>query len=146
MTISNSKGYILHEGPAYSLALNKEHTHVVVAGRNGKLWGFRMVQCPYRFRKLPTLNLMLFQCSRCSSSNRVALRNASTYDVARRPVCRALRAWMLLGTQLMVRIWWRTPCVSHLLITKFNIPWGPEENIILTKYLLKDLLKLLREK
>ncbi|XP_050427869.1 GATOR complex protein WDR24 [Adelges cooleyi] len=28
------KGYFLHEGPAYSLALNKEHTHVVVAGRN----------------------------------------------------------------------------------------------------------------
>lgn len=32
---SNGKGHILHDGPAYSLALNKEHTHVVVAGRNG---------------------------------------------------------------------------------------------------------------
>ncbi|XP_025193080.1 GATOR complex protein WDR24 isoform X2 [Melanaphis sacchari] len=31
---SNGKGHILHDGPAYSLALNKEHTHVVVAGRN----------------------------------------------------------------------------------------------------------------
>ncbi|VVC45443.1 WD40/YVTN repeat-like-containing domain,WD40-repeat-containing domain,WD40 repeat,WD40 repeat [Cinara cedri] len=30
----NIKGYVLHEGPAYSLALNNDHTHVVVAGRN----------------------------------------------------------------------------------------------------------------
>jgi len=37
---SNGKGHILHDGPAYSLALNKEHTHVVVAGRNGKSFLF----------------------------------------------------------------------------------------------------------
>lgn len=35
--MTDNKAFILHEGPAYSLALNKENTHVVVAGRNGKI-------------------------------------------------------------------------------------------------------------
>lgn len=65
----NIKGHVLHEGPAYSLALNKDRTQVVVAGRNGNVQQIYISINPRRCVSITPRSRGICFCSCCSAQS-----------------------------------------------------------------------------